>query len=130
VLEVAMHDARAAGVGDGGQQVLEHARDLRQRQVSDERAQRPALDQLHRDVRRAAVLEVLVDGHDVGVVQRARHPRLAQKTLGERRVARVEAAELLQRDESLQVALAREVDDRHAAAPQLADDVIAVERHG
>ena len=38
-------------------------------------AQRATLEVLHRDVGGALVLEVLVDGDDVGVVERARDPR-------------------------------------------------------
>ena len=102
---------------EAGEHALEHAGDLRQRHPPDVRPQRAALDVLHRDVRRAVVLEVVVHGDDVRVAQRAGDARLAQEALRERRVGGVERAELLQRDEAVQVGLAREVDDRHAAAP-------------
>ena len=110
-----------------GEQALEHAADLRQRHPPDVRAQRAALDVLHRDVRRAVVLEVVVDRDDVRVAQRAGDARLAQEALGERRVGRVERAELLERDEAVEVGLAGEVHHRHAAAADLAEDLVAAD---
>ena len=115
------------GVGEPGEQALEHAADLRERQLPHVRAQRAALDVLHRDVRRAVVLEVVVHGDDVRVAQRAGHARLAQEALRERRVRGVERAQLLERDEAVEVGLAREVDDRHAAAADLPQDLVAAD---
>ncbi len=116
---------RLAACWRPGEQPLEHAADLRERQVADERPQRPALDVLHRDVRRPLVLEVVVDGDDVRVAQRAGHPRLAQEALGEGLVGGMEARELLQRDVPVEVGLAREVDGRHPAAPDLLQQLVA-----
>ena len=39
----------------------------------------------------------------------------------------VERAQLLERDDAVEVGLAREVDDRHAAAADLADDLVAAD---
>ena len=63
-----------------------------------------------------------------GWVSEPGHARLAQEALGERRVGRVERAELLQRDEAVEVGLAGEVDHRHAAATDLAEDLVAADR--
>ena len=126
-LEVAVDDAVLLRVGEPGEQALEHAADLRQGHLADVRAQRAALDVLHRDVRRAVVLEVVVHGDDVRMAQRAGHARLAQEALGERRVGGVEGAQLLERDEAVQVGLARQVHERHAAAPQLAQDLVSAD---
>jgi len=122
-----VHDAVRLRVGQPGEQALEHAADLRQRELADVRAQRAALDVLHRDVRRAVVVEVVVDRDDVRVRERARDARLAQEALGERGVRRVEGAQLLERHEAVEVGLAREVDHRHAAATHLAQDLVATD---
>ena len=127
-LEVAVDDAVRLRVGEPGEQAFEHAADLRQRHPADVRAQRAALDVLHRDVRRAVVLEVVVHGDDVRVRQRPGHARLAQEALGERRVGRVERAQLLERDEPVEVGLAGEVHHRHAAATDLPEDLVAADR--
>ena len=95
--------------------------------LPDERPQRAALDVLHRDVRRAVVLEVVVHGDDVRMAQRAGHARLAQEALRERGVGGVERRQLLERDEAVEVGLAGEVDHRHAAAPDLAEDLVAAD---
>ena len=123
-----MHDPLRLGAGQAGQDALQHAGALGQRHPPHPRPQRAPLDVLHRDVRRPVVLEVVVHGHDVRVAERTGHARLAHEPLRERGVGRVEGSELLQRDEPVQVALAREVDRRHAAAPQLAEDLVAADR--
>ncbi len=51
-----------------------------------------------------------------------------RKRCGERRIGGVERRELLQRDQAVEVGLAREVDDGHAAAPDLAQDLVAADR--
>ena len=84
-LEVAVDDPVLLGVREPGEQPLEHAADLRERQLPDVRAQRPALDVLHRDVRRAVVLEVVVDGDDVRVRERPGDARLAHEALARTR---------------------------------------------
>ena len=123
-----MHDPVLLGEREPGQQALEHPADLRERHLTDERPQRAALDVLHRDVRRAGVLEVVVHGDDVGMAERSGHARLAQEALRERGVRRVERRQLLERDEAVEVGLAREVDHRHPAAPDLAEDLVAADR--
>ena len=122
-----MHDAVRFRVRQPGQQALEHAADLRHVHPPDVRAQRAALDVLHRDVGRAVVLEVIVHGDDVRMRQRARHARLAQETLGERGIGGVEGAEFLERDEPIEVGLAGEVHHRHAAATHLSEDLVAID---
>jgi hypothetical protein len=123
-----MHDPVLLGVREPGEQPLEHAGDLGERHLPDVAAQRPALDVLHRDVRRAVVLEVVVDRDDVRMRERPRDARLAQEALGERRVGRVEGGELLERDEAVEVGLPREVHHRHAAAADLPEDLVAADR--
>ncbi len=127
-LEVAMHDATLLGVREAGQGAFQHAADLRQRHVPDVRPQRPAVDVLHRDVRRALVLEVVEHGDDVRVRERARQPGLAQEAPGDRRIGRVEGAQLLDRDEPVELDLPGEVDRGHATAADLAQHLVAPDR--
>ena len=88
-----MDDPVLLGVREPGEQALEHAADLRRASVAPTYGpQRAALDVLHRDVRRAVVLEVVVHGDDVRVAERAGDARLAQEALGERGVRGVERA--------------------------------------
>jgi len=68
-----------------------------------------------------------VDGDDVRVAQRAGDPRLAQEALRERGVRGVERPELLECDEAVEVGLPCEVHQRHAAAAELAEDLIAAD---
>ena len=117
--------ARSA-CASAGQDTLEHARDLRHRQPPDRRAQRAPLDVLHRDVRDAVLLEVIVDGHDVRMIERARDAGLAHEPL-RRPLAPAGSAEFLERDVSVQVQLPREIDDRHAAAAELLEDLVATD---
>jgi hypothetical protein len=127
-LKVAVDDAVLLAVGEPRQQALEHPADLRHRHLADVRAQRAALDVLHRDVRRALVLEVIVHGHDVRVAQRARDTRLAHESLRERGIGRMERAELLERHEAVEVGLTGQEHQRHPAAAQLAEDLVATNR--
>jgi hypothetical protein len=127
-LEVAVDDPVLLGEREPGEQPLEHAADLRERQVPDERPQRAALDVLHRDVGRPVVLEVVVHGDDVRVAQGAGDARLAQEPLRERGVRRVERRELLERDEAVEIGLAGEIDHRHATPPDLTEDLVAADR--
>ncbi len=127
-LQVAVHDAARLGVRQPREDALEHPGDLRQRQVRDERPQRPALDVLHRDVRGALVLEEVVDGDDVRMAERAGDTRLADETLGESGVGGVKRRQLLQGDDAVEVGLPGEIDDCHPAAADLTDDVVSPER--
>ena len=88
----------------------------------------PPVDVLHRDVRGPVVLEVVVDRDDVGVAQRARQPRLAQEALGEGGIGLAKGAQLLQRDQPVEVGLARQEHGRHAAPAQLLEDLVAPDR--
>ena len=123
-----MHDAAGLGVGEPGENALEHAGDLRQLEVADERAQGSALDVLHRDVRRALVLEEVVDGDDVGVAERAGDARLAYEALGEGGIGGMKRRQFLQGDDAIEVGLPGEIDDCHPAAADLTDDVVSPER--
>ena len=68
-LQVPVDDAVLLRVCQPGEQALEHADNLGERQLSDQRPERTSFEVLHRDERGAVVLEVLVYGHDARMVQ-------------------------------------------------------------
>ena len=86
-----------------------------------------AVDEAHRDEERAVLLAGLVDGHDVRVLERGRHARLALEAPAELRVGRELGHDDLQRHAAAEPAVGGEVDDAHAAAPDLALDVVGAE---
>ena len=94
----------------------------------DELGERLAVDVLHRDERAAVVLADVVDAHDV----RVREPRgeacLAQEARAQLVVAREVLGEALQRDGTVELDVAREVDDRHRAVPERALELVAARR--
>ena len=124
-----MDDALRVRVRKARQHALEHAADLRRRELADPRAQRSTRDVLHRDVRRAVVLEEVEHGHDARVIERAREPRLAHEASGHLRVLAVQRPQLLQRGVAVEVELAGEMDTRHAAAAELPHDLVAADAH-
>ena len=106
----------------------------RQQQIDLERApgdamlQRRPVEELHDEERAAVLLADVVDGADVGVVQRRRGPRLAAESgQGLGIVGEVWRQEL-QRDEALQPRILGFVDHAHPAAAQLLDDAVVRER--
>ena len=123
-----MDDAVPLRAGERGEQPLEHLEDLGQREAAHERTQRPTLEMLHCDVRRSVVLEVVVDGDDVRMRQPRRQLRFPQESRGGCLVADLDTHELLQRHELVQCRVTREVDHGVRAAPDLADDLVTIER--
>ena len=120
-----MDDAVHLRVRESGEHALHDAGELCRRQAADVRSQRPARDVFHGDERHAVVLEVLQNRDDVRVVQGARETRLADEPLRHVGGGCVEARELLERNVAVQVLLAGEVDDRHAATADLPHDSVA-----
>ena len=90
-LDVAVHDPAPVRVAERAQDLLgERDRDLgRQRPaLGHELLQRPPVDQLHRDVRRAVPLRAVEDRDDVRVREPGRGLRLAPEALAELRAPR------------------------------------------
>jgi hypothetical protein len=114
------------GVGEPGEDPLERAGDLRERQaVAHVGAEGAALDVLHRDVRRPLELEEVVNGDDVRVVEAPGEPRLAHEALRDGEVGDAAQVQLLERDETVEVGLPREIDRRHSAATDLAQNLVS-----
>jgi hypothetical protein len=122
--EVPMRDPVRLGVGEAGEDPLEHGEHLRQSEMADEPAQRAAADVLHRDVGDTAVLEEVEQRDDVRVMQPGREPRLAHEAPGERRVGGLEL-EALERDVAVERRLSGEIHDGHSAACQDSHDLVA-----
>ena len=121
----------------GGVRRLQRVGDLdreRQQQIDLERApgdamlQRRPVEELHDEERAAVVLADIVDGADVGVVQRRCGARLAAESLQGLGIVGEVGRQELQRDEALQPRILGFVDDAHAAAAQLLDDAVVRER--
>ena len=128
-LEIAVHDAlvvrlreRERDAARDGEEALE-----RQRLADEVAAQRLALDELHREVRAPVRLADLVDRDEVRVRHGGRRARLAQEAGAPSGIARDLFAQHLQRDRAAEALVVGEVDDAHAAAPELGDDREVVE---
>jgi len=76
-------------------------------------------------VRNAVLSDEVEDGDDVAMVQEARHPRLAHESARKREVGHVLRAQLLQRDQTIEVRVAGEIDDRHSPSPDLSEKLVS-----
>ena len=125
-LEVAVRDGVLLGVIQAGEHPVEHAEHLRRRERADVRSQRPAGDELHRDVRHAVGLEEVVERDDVRVREGAGHLPLEHEAV---RDGRIVARDLdpLQRDVAIERGLPGQVDHGHASARDDPDDLVAAD---
>src|SRR5262245_40344951 len=117
----------AAFVG-GGQRVRdrdENRQQLRRRQraVGELLTKRSTRDELGRDVEFAVDLFKRKDGRNGGVEQRRGRSRFSCQPLSSKRVARVVGREGLERNGSAQTLVLRCVNDPHAAAAALLDEI-------
>ena len=90
--------------------------------------QRRPVEELHDEERAAVLLADIVDGADVGVVQRRCGARLAAESGQGLGIFREVRRQELQRDEALQPRILGFVHDAHSAAAQLLDDAVVRER--
>ena len=128
-LDVAVHDARAMRVMEAGAEVLHDLKLPRQRRrlvALEERAERFALDVLHRDVRLAFVLADIVDGDDVDVLEPAGRSGLARESLAQLGVVKA-LAQHLDRHFPLDIRIAGEVKLPDPAFTDGAEDLVAAE---
>src|SRR5262249_14861672 len=87
----------------------------------EERGERAALDELHREIGTARALEAeVVDGHDAGVLELAADLRLLDESIEDRGVAEVVLAQELHRDVAAEVRVAALLHHADAAARDLA----------
>ena len=124
-LQVAVDDA-------GLVRLREAARDLHreierlldgQRSAVDEVAQRPAVDELHREIRRGTGLADFEDRDDVRMIQRGRGARLERETREAFLVREEVFRQDLQRDLAAEPRVRRAVDLAHPAGAEPVDDL-------
>ena len=99
-----------------------------ERAPGDPMLQRHPVEELHDEERAAALLADVVDGADVGVVQRRGGPCLAAESGQRLGITSKVGRQELQRDEALQARILGLVHDTHAAAAELLDDAVVRER--
>jgi hypothetical protein len=124
-LDVAVDDAAAVGVVEPGADLLEVPElvDERQRLADlDQVRQRGAVHVFHRHERLMLVLAGVVDGDDVVVAQVAGGTRFAQESLNQLVLEQI--TQHLDREEPIEVGVARQVDGAHAAVAEPADDFV------
>ncbi len=100
----------------------------RQRSRAQFGGQGIAGDQLHDDVVGAVVLDDVVNGGDLGVIEPGEHARFAAEALAGFLVGEHAGLEHFDGDIALEFFVARAVDDAHAAGAELGDDAVAVEQ--
>jgi hypothetical protein len=99
----------------------------RQAELAQARVQAAAIDQLHGEVGPAVILADVVDGDDVGVVEVARGRRLDVEALQGVGRPRQAAQDHLEGDLAVDAHLPGPVDDAHAAARDLAEQLVIAE---
>jgi hypothetical protein len=86
---------------------------------------RHAFKELHGDETASFILPNLVDGADVGVVQSRGGPRLTAEAFKRKRIPGQLIGKEFQRDKAAQFLVLRLVDNSHATAAELFDDLVA-----
>ena len=132
-LDVAVHDLLLVRVGER----LAHLRRARGATplgaiapAAHDLLQRVAVDVLHRDVVDAVLLAGVVDRHDVRVVELRGALGLAQEVLQRLRILLQRVGQHLERDDAVEHGVLGLVDDAHAAAAELAEDLVAARLGG
>ena len=125
-LQIAVDDALLVCArepfGDLGRE-RERAR-LRQRAAAERLAQLLAANQLHRDERHTVGLADLVDDRDVRMLEHGCRTSLLQQAVAAHRVVHEIVGKDLQRDFAAELHVDGAIDDAHAAAANLVDDLV------
>ena len=132
-LDVAVDDpvlVREAQRGEDLARVVDRRLHRRGAAAQDQLLQRAAVEVLHRDVVGALRLAAVVDRDDVRVREPGGVRRLAAEALDELDVLRVAVVEDLDRDPPPELLVLGEVDVRHPARAELADDQVATVEDG
>ena len=96
----------------------------RQRSARDLVLQRPAIEQFHDDEPLGSVLADVVDGADVGMVERRGDAGLALKPIQRFRIAREIGRQELQRDLAAQAHVFGTIDHAHAAGAEPLENLV------
>ena len=124
-----MYDAALVRVGEGARDLDEHLSDLSRRQRAARRedgGERLPPQELHDEVDHAAGLADAVDRDDPRVLELGRRAGFALEPLDELLVEGERERQDLDRDFALELFLPRLEDDRHAAPPELVEDLVLV----
>ena len=122
-LHVAVDDAASVRVGERPRHLAQHARGFGGRQGTagtQPLAQRLAVDVAHDEEDEAIRLADAMNGDDVRVRESRGHARLAEESFARCRGAGEVRREHLDGHVAIELHVAREVDDAHAAAAELA----------
>lgn len=127
-LQITVDEPRAVRVADGARDLPQHAHGAARRDAprADLVRQRAALDEVHREEDGAVHLADLVHRDDVGMAQPRQRLRLLLEPPQELTEHEVAGAQHLHGDDAPQALLPRPVDDPHAAATELAEDLVVV----
>jgi hypothetical protein len=132
-LHVAVQDAVAVGLGQCRGQLGADAPSLVGRERPASRhpgVQIAARHLLHDDEAPVAILEIVVDANDVRVPERAHGEHLAAHALARLLHQRRRRHQELHRQAAPHLAVVGLVDHRVAAAPDLAEQLVAIPQHG
>jgi len=119
-LDVPVNDATVVGVLQGVTKLGHDGQRLARGDAAarEELAQVHAVHELHEDEKQPVVRAAeIVNGDDAGMVELGEGAGLAGETVGEGGIVAEGAGEDFQRDEAVELALARAIDRAHAAAP-------------
>ncbi len=134
-LQVTVNDARGVGLGEALRDLRSDLEETARGEgvglaAQDQLPKRVAVDQLHDDVAQArGRLADVVDGDDVGVVQRGGGAGLLAEAAETVRVAGELLGQELHRDVAVQVVVARSPDLAHASSTQAGEELVSSEPH-
>ena len=131
-LDVAVHEPSAVGVVETACRLETDEQRLRRREAStsfEHRPQRAVGEELEHQIRDAALLAPVVDGHDVRVVERGRRLRLGAEALDERRIVGQRRMQDLHRDRAPQGDVFGAVDGRRCARANGREQPVAPAQH-
>ena len=122
-LDVAMNHALGVGIGEGIRRIAQDIGAISRRKAAEPAqavAQRLARDIAHGVEDVFADLLDRMDRHDVGMSQSRGHPRLVHEPLAQPRHGRALRGQELECHGAIEPHVAREIDDSHPAATELA----------
>src|SRR5262245_20160599 len=98
--------------------------------VAHELGEVPALDIIHREEMVPFMNADLMDGNDVGMLERRRRRRFRPKTMDELARRQLTASDQLHRNRSSEAALARAINDAHSAPGNFIEQFVTSEDPG
>jgi hypothetical protein len=136
-LDIAMNDAGVVRVGKAGTQILDHRQAPRHRQrrpLTEHMREGFPGDVLHRHERTTRVFADVEDDDDVRVAETGDRASLANEAFAQRRVVLEIVFEQLDRHQTIEMRIAREIESTHPARAEaalhfVASDATGIHRH-